>query len=391
MSERLNEEVWALDRCSGCGMCVATCAKGMLFWGKEEHPSLEVREKALGLSRVNLDSCSFCPKTCEEGCPQLKEWSPLEPKEMFSVRAKGVIVSPEPNEVIKSLLVASKAAGLIDGALLMDLNPWTLKPIVRIARTVEEMTSGLGMHYLWTPLFDRLNEAIYEDGLVNLALVGSPCVSQAVRKLRSSQSARLTPYREAIRLSIATFCTGMYRRELITQLLFQGKGIAPHQIQRLSVSPRDGYLTALLWDGSERKVTLNEAEQYTRRGGCATCSDLLGESADLAVGVLGAKEGHCTLITRSEAGTICLRNAVSFGLLESVEGIDEAALSRAAEEKDRRKRAQAFDQLKLLMLDALRDPQKWVEAQREFSRLYGTKETVETRKERVCHDSCAQC
>jgi len=362
----------------------------MLFWGEEEHPSLEIREKALGLSRIKLDSCSFCPKTCEEGCPQLEEWSPLEPKEMVSVRAKGVIVSPEPNEVVKSLLVASKAAGLIDGALLMDLNPWTLQPIVGIARTVEEMTSGLGMQYLWTPLFDRLNEAIYEDGLRNLAIVGTPCASQAVRRLRSSQSPRLTLYREPIRLSIATFCTGMYRRELVSQLLSQEKGIAPHQIQRLSISPRDGYLMALLWDGSQRMVALDEVEGYTRRG-CATCNDLLGESADLVVGALGAKEGYCTLITRSEAGTICLRNAVSFGLLESVDEIDEAALSRAAEEKDRRKRAQAFDQLKLLMLDALRDPQKWVEAKREFSRLYGTKETVQARKERECHDSCAQC
>lgn len=390
MSERLKEEVWALDRCSGCGMCVATCAKGMLFWGEEEHPSLEIREKALGLSRIKLDSCSFCPKTCEEGCPRLEEWSPLEPKEMVSVRAKGVIASPEPNEVIKSLLVASKAAGLIDGALLMELNPWTLQPIVRIARTVEEMTSGLSMQYLWTPLFNRLNEAIYEDGLRNLALVGTPCISQAVRKLRSSHSPRLTLYREAIRLTIATFCTGVYRRELVTQLLSQEKGIAPHQVQRLSLSPRDGHLVALLWDGSERTVALNEVERYTRRG-CATCDDLLGESADLAVGALGAKEGYCTLITRSEAGTICLRNGISFGLLESVEEIDEAALSRAAEEKDRRKRAQAFDQLRLLMLDALRDPHKWVEAQREFSRLYGMKESVQARKERLCHGSCAQC
>jgi len=182
----------------------------------------------------------------------------------------------------------------------------------------------------------------------------------------------------------------MYRSELVTQLLSQEKGIAPHQIQRLSISPRDGYLMALLWDGSERTVALNEVEGYTRRG-CATCNDLLGESADLAVGALGAKEGYCTLITRSQAGTICLRNAVRFGLLESADEIDEGALLRAAEEKDRRKRAQAFDQLKLLMLDALRDPKKWVEAQREFSRLYGIKETPQARKERVCHDSCAQC
>lgn len=390
MSQRLKDEVWALDRCSGCGMCVATCAKGMLRWGGEEHPSLEVRDKALGMSRVRLDSCSFCPKTCEEGCPQLEEQSPLEPKEMVSVRAKGVIVSSEPNQVIKSLLVAAKAAGLIDGALLLGLNPWTMQPLVRIAKTVEDMTSGLGMQYLWAPLFDRLNEAIYEDGLRNLAVVGTPCASQAVRKLRSSPSGRLAYYREAIRLSIAIFCTGMYRSTLVTQLLAQEKGIAPPQIQRLSISPLGGHLTALLWDGSERTVPLDEVERYTRRG-CAACHDLLGESADLAVGALGAKEGYCALISRSEAGTLCLRNAVGFGLLESVEEVDEAALYRAAEEKDRRKRAQEFDQLALLMLDALRHPRNWAEAQRQFSRLYGMKEAPQARKGKVCHDSCAQC
>lgn len=390
MSERLKEEVWALDRCSGCGMCVATCAKGVLFWGQEEHPSLEIRKKALGLSRFELDSCSFCPKTCEEGCPQLEEWNPLEPKEMVSVRAKGVIASSEPNEVIKSLLVASKAAGFIDGALLMDFNPWTLQPIVRVARTVEEMTSGFGMQYLWTPLYDRLNEAIYEDGLRNLAIVGTPCVSQAARKLSSSPSAQLTIYREAIRLTIATFCTGIYRSELVTQLLSQKVGIPLHQIQRLSISPHDGHLIALLWDGSERVVPLNEVERYTRRG-CAACHDLLGESADLSVGALGAKEGYCTLIARSEEGTTCLRNGLSFGLLEIVEEVDEAALSRAAEEKDRRKRAQAFDKLQLLMLDALRDPEKSLEAQREFGRLYGVREAPQAKKERLCHESCAQC
>ncbi len=390
MLQRLKDEVWALDRCSGCGMCGATCAKGVLIWGEEEHPYLEIRDKALGLSRSKLDSCSFCPKTCEEGCPQLEERSPLEPREMVSVRTKGVMASSEPNEVVKSLLVASKAAGLIDGALMMDLNPWTLQPVVRVARSVEEMASGLGMQYLWAPLFSGLNEAIYENGLRNLAVVGTPCASQAVRRLRLSQSARLTPYQEAIRLTIATFCTGVYRKELVTRLLSQEKGIDPHQIQRLSISPLDGHLTALLWDGSERTVPLSEVERYTRRG-CSACHDLLGESADLAVGSLGAKEGYSTLITRSEAGTICLRNALSFGLLESVEEIDEDVLTRAAEEKDRRKRAQAFDKLELLMLDALRDPQKGVEAQKQFSRLYGTKEASSTRKEKACHESCAQC
>jgi ferredoxin len=65
MSMRLQREVWALDRCSGCGACVAVCSKSMLYWDREQHPLLEEREKALGLSRLKLRACEVCEKFCE--------------------------------------------------------------------------------------------------------------------------------------------------------------------------------------------------------------------------------------------------------------------------------------------------------------------------------------
>lgn len=90
MSERLNQEVWALDRCSGCGMCVATCAKGMLSWDEEEHPSLEVREKALGLSRVKLDSCSFCPRRARKAALNWKSGAPWSQRRWFRFGQRGL-------------------------------------------------------------------------------------------------------------------------------------------------------------------------------------------------------------------------------------------------------------------------------------------------------------
>jgi coenzyme F420-reducing hydrogenase beta subunit len=118
----------------------------------------------------------------------------------------------------------------------------------------------------------------------------------------------------------------------------------------------------------------------------------LGESADLAVGTLGAKEGSCTVIVRSQAGEICLRNALDFGLLEANEEVDHAALSQASKEKERRKRAQAFDNLMVLMLDALGEPRKRAEAKQAFVRLYEVKRAAEqTREETNCHVTCAQC
>jgi hypothetical protein len=34
----------------------------MLYWDREQHPLLEEREKALGLSRLKLRACEVCEK-----------------------------------------------------------------------------------------------------------------------------------------------------------------------------------------------------------------------------------------------------------------------------------------------------------------------------------------
>jgi ferredoxin len=85
MSTRLQQEVWALDRCSGCGVCVAACSKGVLYWNGDQHPLLEEREKALGLSHIKLRTCEVCEKFCELSCPRLVDCTPMEPRTMISV------------------------------------------------------------------------------------------------------------------------------------------------------------------------------------------------------------------------------------------------------------------------------------------------------------------
>ena len=392
MSKRLEKEVWALDRCAGCGQCVALCGKGMLFWGTDESPTLEKREKALGLSHTTLDSCSFCQKFCEEACPRLEdEWQALESRRVVSVRTRGIVQSGEPADVIKHLLVAALSAGLIDGAILTDMDPWRLVPVTRVATTVGEIMDTFGVPYLWAPTLSALNEGVFDKRLQALAVVGTPCASQALRKLGAAENERLAPYRQTLRLNIATFCTSVYRPELVSGFLADEVGVDLQQVKRLEASPRQDRLTALLWDGSTRAIPLSQVEGTTRHG-CARCDDYLGESADIAVGTVGAKEGFCTVITRSQAGEIGLRCALDFGLLEVSEEVDQAALRQASDEKERRQRAQAFDSLMVMMLDALGEPRKRAEVKQAFVRLYEVKKAAELKKEETsCHATCAQC
>lgn len=381
MSKRLEAEVWSLDNCAGCGLCVAACSKQVLQWENHDHPVVEKRIKTVGYSQGPLDSCSFCQKFCEEACPRLERWAPLEARITFSARARGPIKSGSPNDVIRAILAAGRSAGLLDGVVMLDVDPWDLKPVARVVTTIEEIAECVGPQYLWAPVFDVINSAIFERGMLNLAVVGTPCAAQAVRKIKESTNPRLQVYRDAIRLTAAVFCTGIYRPEVIEEILVKRMDVPSDQVKRLEISPDREWMRAVLWDGSVRTIPRQQAEGFTRKG-CSICDDYLGESADLAVGSLGAPESATTLIVRTRTGDVFVRNAVQMNLLEVDHKVDLAALESAAAEKDRRERARAFKDLQILMLDALGDPLKRSEAIQQFVRLYrtparpGSQETV---------------
>lgn len=371
MVKRLEAEVWELDNCAGCGLCTAACSKQVLVWQGDSHPVVEKRTKLLGLSKTTLDSCSFCQRFCEEVCPRLERWLPLEASTIRAARARGPVYSGAPNDVIRAVLSAGRSAGLLDGVVMLDVDPWTLQPVARVVSTVEQIVSTVGPQYLWAPVFDKLNEAIFEYGMRSIAVVGTPCTAQAIRKMKNSPNPRLQPYKDAIRLSVAVFCTGIYRPELVEEVLVKRMGVGREQVRRLEISPDRAWMRAVLWDGSMRTVPRQQAEHYTRPG-CGKCDDYLGESADLAVGSLGAPADASTLIIRTQAGDVFARNAAQMGLLETTPEVDIKALEAAASEKDRRERAQAFKDLEILMLDGLADPQKRAEAIQQFVRLYRT-------------------
>lgn len=371
MVKRLETEVWDLDNCSGCGLCVAACSKQVLAWEEESHPVRQTRIKNLGLSKTTLDSCSFCRKFCEEVCPRLEHWMPIEARTIRAVHARGPVFSGAPNDVIRAVISAGRSAGLLDGMIMLDLDRWDLKPVARIGATVEQIVDTVGPQYLWAPIFEVLNEAIFEQKMENIAVIGTPCTAQAIRKLRSSANPLLRPYQDAIRLSVAVFCTGVFKPEMIEEVLVKRMNVSRDQVRRLEISPDRQWLKATLWDGSVRTIQRQQAEGYTRPG-CGKCDDFLGESADLAVGSLGAPVDESTLIIRSLTGDIFARNAIQMGLLETSTEVDLKALEAAASEKDRRERAQAFKDLEILMLDGLVDPKKRAEAIQQFVRLYRT-------------------
>jgi coenzyme F420-reducing hydrogenase beta subunit len=160
-------------------------------------------------------------------------------------------------------------------------------------------------------------------------------------------------------------------------------------VQRVTALPREDKLRVQMWDGARREMALIEMDK-SMRVGCARCDDYLGESADIAIGSVGARDGHSTVIARTRVGEAAVQNAVAMKLIETVDDVNEGALDRAALEKDRRERAQAFDELQVLALDALRDPRKRAEVKMQFDLLYGRARAI-SKKEDYRYAGCGDC
>jgi coenzyme F420 hydrogenase subunit beta len=369
MCKKLLRDVWALGRCTGCSVCVAACSKGVLYWGEEQHPLLEKRQKSIGLTHIDLRTCEVCDQLCELSCPVLNAPTSLDSSALQSARSIGVSNSGDPNDVIRSLLITARSAELIDAVIIPDMDPWTLDPFPRIATTIDEIAGSVGMQFLWTPLLQALNEAIFDLGAKRLAIVGTPCVAAGVRQLMRTSSPRLAPYRNALRVVISFFCSGVYMPSMVQELIERGMGIPRSHIHSLKNSTARSEMLVTLWDGSLHSIPLEDVEGYTRNG-CGSCHDFLGEQADISIGSVGADSDQATVITRTPIGENLLHNACNMGLLKTSEAVNEELIHAAQSSKDRRERAQALDEFQILMLDALKQPRLRADVRKKFVALY---------------------
>ncbi|MCM2465321.1 Coenzyme F420 hydrogenase/dehydrogenase, beta subunit C-terminal domain [Methanoculleus oceani] len=331
--KNLESEVWATDRCSGCGACVAVCPADALRFA----PGKTATPVNIGYCKADNDGVPC--GACYAACPRVDLASPGEMlgsyREIVAARSVLPVEHKQSGGAVTAILASALDEGLIDAVVTVTADPWTMKPSSAVITASEVLVRHAGSRYSWwVPLLASLKEAVVTRKYRRIAVVGVPCVARATQTIRTSDHELLRPYAKAIRLVIGLFCTEIFDyTNLVEGKLQSDLRIDPWEIRRLDIK---GRLEVYLQDDRQVSIPLKDLEEAIRPG-CRVCTDFTAVSADLSAGAVGSPEGYTTLVVRNDTGSGFVDRAIRRGKLETGGSVDLPAIERLAARKAQRR------------------------------------------------------
>lgn len=344
------------DLCSQCGACVAICPHDSIVLARDEHFRYfpRVVEESPCVEKCRSLCVDVCSGVHED--PALWKVDPIVPKDYDEYCAGpiaetwiGYANDPEIRSrgtsggLVTGLLVYLLEAGEIDGVLLVGANKKDpLEHDITIARSREEIEDAWGSKYYPMPIGARFRELKSRHEKYAVVLLG--CHMRSLR-LMERRAPRL---RSSIVLRIGLICGYCAGFKAIQDQALEW------EIEDLSANLRIDYREGK-WPGHVR-IQTPEADRrtliynfltripFTTNYRCTICSDLMNETADVAVGDAWLKE----LTDRKDEGwsVIAVRNPEVLPLIHAahrngalhLEQVDTAAFARSQEKPMRYKK-----------------------------------------------------
>jgi len=320
----LKRKVWDLEKCCGCGACVGVCPTEALYFNGESRNPTSNDYCKVTRDAVPCGACyNACPRTedvCSDGLGNIIS--------IYESKATIQVPRAQSGGVASAILAAAFESGLIDGAIVMGVDRWTQKSEPWLIETPEAVLTAAGSRYVWAPLLKVLRYAIEEKKLQKVAVVGTPCVSSAVSKIRQSNVDVLSIFKNAIRFSLGLFCTEIFTDKLLEQLQID-YGIKTWEIESFDVK---GKFVVRLSNGDTLEIPLKDLSKL-KKSGCDLCVDFTSEDADLSLGSVGAQAGHTVAIVRTDVGEGLLKLAENRGYVELKSGVDITAIAKIGSRK----------------------------------------------------------
>ena len=323
----LKSDVIETGLCVSCGTCVAVCPVSVIDLEKGV-PKLVGKCIECGICYGNCPRTDFNVEDLEKAkfgrTRKENECLTGVYRASYAARTLNMEIKGKSQDggIVTSILTKFLDDGG-DGVIIAGLEEnqiWVPKAVV--AKTKEEVINGAGTKYTPSPTMVGLREAVKDQGLSKVAVVGSPCQMRGLARMTIGKL-KNKKFADAVALSIGLFCMETFNYDELMAYLKEN-GVEPGKITKFEI--KNGRFYARAGDEELFKVRLGKVKSLVRPC-CETCDDFTSEFADISVGNVGSPEGWSTVIVRSERGETALKSAVDSRLIElkPIEGFEQGA------------------------------------------------------------------
>lgn len=329
----LDSEIIKKGKCVYCGACGAFCAN-IKFDFEKEVPIEDGSCQDVNTCRDGFGLCyNLCPKTGIEQIPLslLDKW--VFGKNQDKILGHYIdIVSVKLTDLGKenlsmeagpltALLSIAMEEGLIDCSIITDKDE-EFRPFPMLGTNRKELFRGVGYKPTQSPTLSLVGDAINKE-YTDIALVGTPCQIQALRKLQNHPGFDFEAF-DLVSLAIGTFCFGTFYNQSLSSC-FKEYGINNTEILKITTD-KNKFKMKILTKNSNTEIPLNFIYDRAIRNSCFSCSDYTASFADISVGNIGSEDGWRTMIIRTERGKKIYDMVLQKGIFE------EKHLSKDVEE-----------------------------------------------------------
>ncbi|TFG22482.1 MAG: NADPH-dependent glutamate synthase [Promethearchaeota archaeon] len=301
--------------CSGCGLCVSVCPVNAIKFKDD-------------ILTIDLDLCincglcyacchrTFFPKELEinEACNEIdakfqEEFNGFKEIHTAQTRDSEIKRVAQDGGIVTSLLKAAFNEKVIKNALVVGefKDGFSLKPLPLLVKNEVELLRSSGTKYSNAHILQLLHEA---RGVEDLAIVGTPCTMQALKKISFYPLNK--PYYNNIKLKIGLFCMESFDYQKIIEILKEEFNKIPEEIKKMDIN--NGHFFVYDKNYKSYSIPIKNIKKYGRYG-CFLCSDLTTEHCDISVGSIGSNPGWSTMIIRTEIGQNLFQKSTSRNLI----------------------------------------------------------------------------
>ena len=322
----LDTQVIKPGLCTGCGACQGMCP----YWD-------------------SVDGRTICYFDCERRDGRCQRFCPRMPTDLDTLRKQffpeetilpeigpflGLYLTRAADESIRAkaqhggsmtaLVELALKEGFIDAAVLTR-SQGGLNPESVLAAAAEEVRACSGSSFQVPPALAVLNQALKEDRYHKIGVVGTPCKTLAVYKMKANPLPENDNHAGNIGMVFGLFCGWGLDWDGLNALA--ARHADPMKVSHMDIPPSKYHSLELREDGGTVSVNLDEVTPLVRSG-CRFCADMTAEFADLSIG--GARsadgwdvdKGWNQIIVRSEKGRQLLELAREKGVLEFREAME---------------------------------------------------------------------